>query len=386
MTSAIGTGGMGARPTKDGVECVQTDASNAMNIPVEATETYFPLRVTRWALRSDSGGAGRHRGGLGLEYFLEVLDSEVQVSHRGERHYTAPWGLFGGGPGACSRGVLIRDGAAIEIPSKLEYTLRAGERVEYYTTGGGGYGDPLERQPSRVLDDVLDRKVSVEVRRRSVRRRDRAPGRRLRGRCRGHPRASRRDAGRTRSGHVDLRPRRRPWPRVLQLPREKAREQGHRRRGDAQRLHRQPWNRSRDAFIDVLERERPDVVAVDSGSLDCGPWYLGTGQAHSPHHNIRRDLDIVLTECVGRGIPFITGTAGGSGARAHVDLVIDMARDIARERGLRFDLGVAYSDLDKETLKSRLRDGVVMPRVPADILGEPLSERPRSTAAIRSWR
>ena len=130
----------------------------------------------------------------------------------------------------------------------------------------------------------------------------------------------------------------------------------------------------RGAFIDVLDRERPDVVAVDSGSLDCGPWYLGTGQAHSPHHNIRRDLDIVLTECVGRGIPFITGTAGGSGARAHVDLVVDMARDIARERGLRFDLGVAYSDLDKETLKARLRDGVVMPRVPADILGEPLSE------------
>ena len=163
VTSAIGTGGMGARPTKDGVECVQTDASNAMNIPVEATETYFPLRVTRWALRNDSGGAGKHRGGLGLEYFLEVLDSEVQVSHRGERHYTAPWGLFGGGPGACSRGALIRDGELIEIPSKLEYTLRAGERVEYYTTGGGGYGDPLERDPALVLDDVLDRKVSAQA-------------------------------------------------------------------------------------------------------------------------------------------------------------------------------------------------------------------------------
>ena len=114
-------------------------------------------------MRNDSGGAGKHRGGLGLEYFLEVLDSEVQVSHRGERHYTAPWGLFGGGPGACSRGALIRDGELIEIPSKLEYTLRAGERVEYYTTGGGGYGDPLERDPALVLDDVLDRKVSAQA-------------------------------------------------------------------------------------------------------------------------------------------------------------------------------------------------------------------------------
>ena len=130
----------------------------------------------------------------------------------------------------------------------------------------------------------------------------------------------------------------------------------------------------REAFIDVLEREQPDAVAVDSGSLDCGPWYLGTGHAHSPLHNIRRDLDIVLTECVGRRIPFVTGTAGGSGARAHVDLVVDIVRDIARDRALRFDLGVIYSDLDKEVLKSRLRDGAVMPRVPADILGEPLSE------------
>lgn len=161
VTSLIGTGGMGARPTKDGLECLQTDASNAMNIPVEATETYFPLRVTRWALRNDSGGAGTYRGGLGLEYFLEVLDGEVQVSHRGERHYTAPWGLFGGGPGATTRAIILRDGATIEIPSKQEYVLQAGDRVRFYTTGGGGYGDPFDRGIATVVNDVIDGKVSA---------------------------------------------------------------------------------------------------------------------------------------------------------------------------------------------------------------------------------
>ena len=160
VTSAIGTGGMGARPNKDGLECLQTDASNAMNIPVEATETYFPLRVNRWALRNDSGGVGKYRGGLGLEYFIEVLDGEVQVSHRGERHYTAPWGLFGGGPGALTQAVILRDGASTEIPSKQEYVLRAGDRVEFYTTGGGGYSDPLERAIEAVVEDVIDGKVS----------------------------------------------------------------------------------------------------------------------------------------------------------------------------------------------------------------------------------
>lgn len=130
----------------------------------------------------------------------------------------------------------------------------------------------------------------------------------------------------------------------------------------------------REAFVAVLEREQPDVVAVDSGSLDCGPWYLGMGRAHSPLFNIRRDLDIVLSECVRRKIPFITGTAGGSGAKPHVDLTTGIIREIAQTRGLRFNLGVIYSDIGKDALKDRLRGGSTMPRVPSDFLGEPLTE------------
>jgi len=161
VTAEIAAGGMGGRPTKDGLESIQTDTSNAQNIPAEALELEFPLRVSYWRLRADSGGAGRFRGGLGFEKGFEVLRGTARVSHRGERHRTAPWGLFGGGPGASSRSVLRRRGEAeVQIPSKLEFTLDPGDALEVWTTGGGGYGDPLERDPDLVLADVLDRKVS----------------------------------------------------------------------------------------------------------------------------------------------------------------------------------------------------------------------------------
>ena len=162
VTAEIGAGGMGARPTKDGVETIQTDTSNAQNIPAEALELEFPIRVAHWRLRDDSGGAGQFRGGLGFEKRFEVLRGAARVSHRGERHRTAPWGLFGGGAGASAKSLLLPDGEApVLIPSKLEFTMHPGDVLDVWTTGGGGYGDPLERAPQAVLADVLDRKVSV---------------------------------------------------------------------------------------------------------------------------------------------------------------------------------------------------------------------------------
>jgi N-methylhydantoinase B len=160
----FGTGGMGARPGKDGIETIQTDTSNAQNIPVEALELESPLRVGYLRLRRDSGGPGRYRGGLGFEKRLEVLRGALRVSHRGERHYTAPWGLFGGEAGASARSVLRRaDGSELSVPSKLDFELTPGDQLDLWTTGGGGYGDPLGREPAAVLADVLDRKVSLEA-------------------------------------------------------------------------------------------------------------------------------------------------------------------------------------------------------------------------------
>jgi N-methylhydantoinase B len=164
VTAEIGTGGMGGRPGKDGVDVIQTDTSNAQNVPVEALELEFPLRVGYYRLRSDSGGPGMFRGGLGFEKSLEVLRGDCRVSHRGERHYTAPWGLFGGEAGECSRSTIVRsDGSEQVVPSKLDFVLAPGDELLLWTTGGGGHGDPLRRDPKSVREDVLDRKVSVQA-------------------------------------------------------------------------------------------------------------------------------------------------------------------------------------------------------------------------------
>ena len=128
-----------------------------------------------------------------------------------------------------------------------------------------------------------------------------------------------------------------------------------------------------EALVAALDAEKPDAIAVDAGSLDCGPWYLGTGQVHSPMINIRRDLRLVLTEGVRRGIPIIIGSSGGSGARPHVDLTVEMIKEIALEEELSFKVGVIYSDVDKEYLHARIRGGETIPKVPSNIFGDPLT-------------
>jgi len=164
VTAEIGTGGMGARPTKDGVESIQTDTSNAQDIPAEAMELEFPIRVGYWRLRPDSGGAGQFRGGLGFEKRFEVVRGTARVSHRGERHLTAPWGLHGGAAGESSKSLLRRaDGTETRIPSKMEFVMQPGDQLDVWTSGGGGYGDALERDVERVAEDVRDAKVSLEA-------------------------------------------------------------------------------------------------------------------------------------------------------------------------------------------------------------------------------
>jgi len=155
---------MGARPAKDGIDCINTDASNSTNIPVEVCETTAPLRITYYRIRCDSGGAGRFRGGCGFEKEYECLAESVTLAHRGERHFNHPWGLAGGQLGACSRTVIRRrEGNDEVVPSKGTIHLRRGDRIVLWTSGGGGYGDPHERPAQQVLDDVLDHKISPQA-------------------------------------------------------------------------------------------------------------------------------------------------------------------------------------------------------------------------------
>lgn len=156
-------GGSGAGPVSDGVDVVETDATNCMNMPVEAFERDAPIRITKTALRRDSGGAGRHRGGLGIEREYEVLEGEIAFTHRGERHYCAPSGAFGGDEGMMARTVITRaDGAEEVVPSKLVTRLYPGDRVLIQTAGGGGFGPPKERSHDQIKTDVANGKVSTE--------------------------------------------------------------------------------------------------------------------------------------------------------------------------------------------------------------------------------
>jgi len=153
---------VGARPHKDGIDLMEMGPSNCMSIPVEAIEMRYPLRIRQYSLRDGSGGAGRYRGGLGGTKIFEATHGDVVVSIRGERYFTQPWGLAGGQPAASAQAWVERaDGSIEEIPSKRVFTLHQGESLHVETPGGGGYGDPLERDPEAVRQDACDRRVTV---------------------------------------------------------------------------------------------------------------------------------------------------------------------------------------------------------------------------------
>lgn len=155
-------GGSGAGVSSDGVDVIETDVSNCMNLPAEAMELEAPIRVHRVALRPDSGGSGKQRGGLGIIKEYEVLHGEVRFTHRGERHMCAAQGSNGGGPGAMAISEIIRlSGAKETIPSKMMAVLQKGDRVVITTAGGGGNGPADQRDAHAAKLDLLDGKVSL---------------------------------------------------------------------------------------------------------------------------------------------------------------------------------------------------------------------------------
>lgn len=159
--SEIGTGGFGARPNKDGIDVYRSKVGRTLSLPVESSEMSFPVRVEQIAIRKDSGGPGRYRGGLGYSKIYKMLTDGVTISMRGDRHRTAPWGLQGGQAGQSSMTQVLRaDGSIVNIPSKQVIQLNRGDCLVLHSAGGGGYGDPLEREARAVHGDFLDGKIS----------------------------------------------------------------------------------------------------------------------------------------------------------------------------------------------------------------------------------
>ena len=157
--------GTGARATRDGCEAMAW-AFNAANIPVEAQEARHPLVIERFELIPDSGGAGTFRGGCGVRRDMRFLADEGKLTNLSDRQTFPPYGLFGGQPGRAGRTVVNPGPGEQVVHSKESRGFEHGDVISFQQPGAGGYGDPLERDPARVLDDVLDEYVSVEAARR----------------------------------------------------------------------------------------------------------------------------------------------------------------------------------------------------------------------------
>ena len=156
-------GGMGGSQTVDGADAVSTGTANQMNIPVESIEMDYPIRMVRSELVPDSGGSGKFRGGLGILREYEMLAESATVNVRGDRALFAPRGLYGGGNGSFATLFLEREGGRMEkIPSKYGSHIKRGQHLKIMTPGGGGFGDPGQRDRAALRRDFLDGKVSAE--------------------------------------------------------------------------------------------------------------------------------------------------------------------------------------------------------------------------------
>jgi len=159
----IEVGGCGGHPAGDGASAYSFGMHNNASIPMEMIESEMPLSFTRYGLLPDTGGAGKHRGGLGLVREWRVDAERATFTAQMDRFRYRPYGLQGGKPGAAGRLTLIRDGKEIPLHSKVgNMPLQKGDIIRLETSGGGGYGDPKQRSREAVHRDVEQGYVSLE--------------------------------------------------------------------------------------------------------------------------------------------------------------------------------------------------------------------------------
>ena len=163
-------GGHGGHPEGDGLNHGNAPISTATIPPLEILEAAYPVAFTQWALRPDSGGAGKHRGGLGAIYEIELLEKSATAFLFGERGKFPPPGVVNGGPGAVNKFYYdsddddaINNKKSPPLVSKITgIKLRKGQRVRLETPGGGGYGKPVERLQHLIDNDMAQGYISKE--------------------------------------------------------------------------------------------------------------------------------------------------------------------------------------------------------------------------------
>ena len=162
----VNEGAYGGRPASDGPDAIDNLMANTRNNPIEDLGMHLPMICDRYELRDDvMPGAGKHRGGIGVVKAQRVL-SPGFITHESERHYHVPWGAFGGSDGAVGKCEIYNYDSRDTInsmPSKFSgYVTKANDVMAFYAPCGGGYGNPLERSPEQVREDVLDDFCTVE--------------------------------------------------------------------------------------------------------------------------------------------------------------------------------------------------------------------------------
>ena len=166
-------GGWGAGYNHDGESAFIGIVANVKDVPIEIVELRYPLRFHRSELIEDSGGAGKNRGGLGAIHEIEILSKEAQLTIQADRTRSAPWGLFNGKPGKSTRYSLIKaDGREVLLGGKMgsDYAsakksgivVNRGDIARIESAGGGGYGDPKDRDRKLVEKDLHDGYISKE--------------------------------------------------------------------------------------------------------------------------------------------------------------------------------------------------------------------------------
>ena len=148
-------GGIPGRPVGDGLDG-HSWWPLFENIPTEYLESYYPMIVESYTSVADTGGAGLHRGGNGVEKIYLLLEAG-EISIHDDRHLSQPWGILGGRPGQCSeKWIIKKDGGRDRLPSKVDNVkVQNGDRIVFRTAGGGGWGDALDRDPGKIHRDVI---------------------------------------------------------------------------------------------------------------------------------------------------------------------------------------------------------------------------------------
>lgn len=157
----INDGPRGGGPFADGADGLSAPIHNMANIPVESVEAEQPLLIEQYALVPDTGGAGKYRGGLAIIRDFRVLADETLFQLRSDRSDFCAWGLEGGKSGTPTKNYLDPEGERRELPGKCLISLKKGELYRLVQASGGGFGDPLERDPAAVLDDVRQEKMTA---------------------------------------------------------------------------------------------------------------------------------------------------------------------------------------------------------------------------------